>query len=94
MSVKQLSFVLLVMIACSGPDPQAVAEARTFLDSYTGDLLDLSYESALAEWQSNTEIIEGDTSNAYRTNKANEALAAFTGSIENIETAQALLALR
>lgn len=94
MSIKQLSLLLVVTFACGGPDPQAVAEAQAFLDSYNDEFLGLYYESAQAEWQSNTEIIEGDTTNAYRTNTANEAMAAFTGSIENIEKAQALLALR
>ncbi|MFB3127724.1 MAG: peptidase, partial [Candidatus Acidiferrales bacterium] len=47
-----------------------------------------------AEWESNTRIVEGDDTNAQRTRAANEALAAFTGSIENIETCRRLLVQR
>jgi len=66
-------------------------EAQDFLDEYTDTYQGLYYESAEAEWQANTKIIEGDTSNAERVQEANEALAAFSGSIENIEKARGLL---
>ena len=69
-------------------------EAQGFLDDYTATYADLSYAAALAEWESNTRIVEGDDTNAQRTRAANEALAAFTGSIENIETCRRLLAQR
>ncbi len=69
-------------------------EAQSFLDGYTATYADLSYAAALAEWESNTRIVEGDDTNAQRTRAANEALAAFTGSIENIETCRRLLAQR
>lgn len=69
-------------------------EAQSFLDGYTATYADLSYAAAQAEWESNTRIVEGDDTNAQRTRAANEALAAFTGSIENIETCRRLLAQR
>ena len=69
-------------------------EAQGFLDGYTATYADLSYAAAQAEWESNTRIVEGDDTNAQRTRAANEALAAFTGSIENIETCRRLLAQR
>ncbi|MCZ6765414.1 MAG: M2 family metallopeptidase, partial [bacterium] len=47
--------------------------------------------AAEAEWASNTRIVEGDTTNTYKARMANEALAAFTGGVENIEHARKFL---
>ena len=66
-------------------------ETQRFLDDYTKEFTALYYASAKAEWKSNTEIIEGDSTNDIATRKANEAFAAFTGSEENIKTIRALL---
>lgn len=89
---KLLVVCALFFAAC---DEQPVQqEAQAFLDSYSSTYLDLYYTSSLAEWNSNTRIIEGDTTNAAATRAANEALAAFTGSVENIEKARALLQQR
>ncbi|MFQ5689747.1 MAG: M2 family metallopeptidase [Gemmatimonadota bacterium] len=59
-------------------------EAEAFLREYAVRYQQLSYESAKAEWASNTHIVEGDTTNAARTRAAREALARFVGSVENI----------
>lgn len=72
-------------------DEEAQAGAQSFIDEYTEVLLPLYYESALAEWDANTRIVEGDTTNAARVQAANEAYAAFAGSSENIGMAQAYL---
>lgn len=92
-----LPFVLLLG-ACSGastaPRTAAGDEAERFLRAYQGTYQELAYASAEAEWASNTHIVPGDETNARRTREANEALAAFTGSVENIETARRLLAGR
>lgn len=77
--------------AAAGPDPAKVAEAQTFLDDYTATFLDLYYTLNKAEWASNTKIVEGDDTNAQRTEAANEAYAAFTGSTEVIAQARALM---
>jgi peptidyl-dipeptidase A len=69
-------------------------EAQRFLHEYEERYKRLYHESSLAEWASNTRIVEGDTTNAARTRRAQEALSAFTGSVENIERARALLARR
>ncbi|MCH7528661.1 MAG: M2 family metallopeptidase [Candidatus Marinimicrobia bacterium] len=82
---------ILLVVACSRRDPALVREAQAFIDQYTAQYLELQYVSAEAEWQSNTRIIEGDTTNAARTNRANESLAAFTGSVDNIAQAQKYL---
>ena len=66
-------------------------EAQAFLDQYSKTYQDLYTKSAEAEWASNTKIVEGDTTNAAATRRANEAFAAFTGSVENINTAKAML---
>jgi peptidyl-dipeptidase A len=81
----------------SGParEPSgAAAEAEAFLAAYQARYAALVTESSEAEWASNTRIVAGDESNAARTRAANEALAAFTGSVEHIETARRLLAQR
>jgi len=66
-------------------------DAQKFVDDYSRQFQKLAYASNLAEWRSNTHIVEGDTTNAYNTRMANEALAAFTGKTENIEKAREYL---
>jgi peptidyl-dipeptidase A len=69
-------------------------EADLFLDAYTRRYVPLATASANAEWDANTRIVEGDTAQAARLRLANEALAAFQGSADNIERARALLTRR
>jgi len=100
--MKYAAFLLLLWPAaasssCSSTAPSRAAsqaEAQTFLDSYTTRYQQLYAEASEAEWASNTRIVEGDDTNAVRTRAASEAMAAFTGSVENIEAARALLAER
>ena len=66
-------------------------EADTFLKSYSQQFQQLYTNSSEAEWASNTKIVEGDSTNAIATRKANEAFAAFTGSKENIAQIKQLL---
>ncbi|WP_266205506.1 M2 family metallopeptidase [Pontibacter kalidii] len=66
-------------------------EAQAFLDQYSTRYQELYTRSAEAEWASNTKIVEGDTTNAAATRRANEAFAAFTGSAENIQMARTML---
>jgi len=82
---------LIVIIACQ-PEFNVQDEAQKFLDNYNNKYQEMYYASSLAEWKSNTEIIEGDTVNGAATIAANEAMATFTGSAENIENAQKYLA--
>jgi len=65
--------------------------AQAFLDEYSAEYQRLYYASSKAEWASQTHIVEGDDTNSQRTRAANEAMAAFTGSVANIETARELL---
>ncbi len=66
-------------------------QAQAFIDDYSKQYQQLYTASAEAEWRSNTHIVEGDTTNAAATRRANEAFAAFTGSIENIEKARGFM---
>ena len=69
-------------------------EAALFLDAYDRRYVPLYTASSNAEWDANTHIVEGDTAQAHRVRVANEALAEFTGSADNIARAQGLLARR
>lgn len=89
-SLFLLLLIVFVLVGCEGPTTES-GDAQAFLDAYTATVQDLSYTAAKAEWQSNTRIVEGDTTAAAATRAANEALAAFTGSADNIERARALL---
>ncbi len=79
-------FALLALLACQADAARPGSDARldTYLAGYGKEYQRLSYESALAEWESNTRIVQGDSSNAIRTRRANEALARFVGSNENV----------
>lgn len=93
--------ITLLLAACSSPIVQTAAsvatdallqtDAQRFLDDYHSEYQRLYYASSLAEWESNTRIVEGDTTNAARTRAANEALAAFVGSVDNINRIRGLL---
>ncbi len=89
--------VLVLATSCSRRAQlaeQAAVQADTdvFLAAYTAEFQKLYTASSEAQWSSNTHIVEGDDTNAKRTREADEQLAAFTGSVANIEAARALLA--
>ncbi|NRA94022.1 MAG: M2 family metallopeptidase [Psychroserpens sp.] len=98
--MKNLSLVVLALLffmSCKEEAKQVETtqvskeEVQAFLDEYTGEFTKLYYKSALAEWDANTKIIPGDTTNAYKVQQANEALAKFTGSTDVIEKTKAFL---
>ncbi|MDH4037906.1 MAG: M2 family metallopeptidase [Candidatus Krumholzibacteria bacterium] len=93
---RTLVAVLLVaasaMLASCGKKESPEQAAQAFVDSYTAQLQQLYYETSLAEWAVNTHIVDGDTTNAYRSRMAKETMAAFTGSTQNIEQARGFLA--
>jgi peptidyl-dipeptidase A len=80
-----LGATLAVMACTPAVDTGVRREAQAFLDDYTAKYVELYTASSEAEWISNTRIIEGDDTNRKRTEGANQALTAFTGSVEVIE---------
>ncbi len=91
--MKTIFFILVsffIMLSCT-QNAQLQSDAQAYLDSYTEEFQKLYYKSAKAEWKSNTYIMEGDTITKKTTTEANEALAGFTGSKENIDTAREFL---
>ncbi|HZB27472.1 MAG TPA: M2 family metallopeptidase [Gemmatimonadales bacterium] len=92
---KCLMLLWTALLVCCRADAESGAghpEVDAYLASYAKEYQRLSYASALAEWETNTHIIEGDSTNAIRTRRANEALARFVGSVDNIEKIRAYLA--
>ncbi|MBK7875586.1 MAG: M2 family metallopeptidase [Planctomycetes bacterium] len=75
----------------SRPETAVQKEAQAFLDRYNQRYRELATASSEADWASQTRIVEGDETNSNRLKAANEASAAYTGSVENIETARAWL---
>jgi len=67
------------------------AAAQQFIDSYTQQYVQLYTQQEEAQWKANIEIKEGDSTNTIAARHADEAIAAFTGSKENIEQAKKLL---
>lgn len=88
LSIGCLCVFSLTITNCSN---QLQSDVQQFIEDYTNQYVGLYYESSLAHWASNTKIVEGDTTNAARTRAADEALAAFTGSVENIEACRKFL---
>jgi len=81
-------FSLLLVIATTyacGTSSDLRQEVTEYLSDYEKTFQELYYEASLAQWETNTHIVEGDTTNAARQQRAKEALAAFVGSVENIE---------
>jgi peptidyl-dipeptidase A len=79
-----LPALLLLSCQSGAARPTANAELDAYLTQYGHEYQNLSKQSNLAEWASNTRIVEGDSTNSVRTRRANEALARFVGSNENI----------
>lgn len=69
-----------------------LSEVDRFLQRYATEYQRLYYADAEAQWANNTRIVEGDTTNAARAKRTGEALAAFVGSVANIDTIRAFLA--
>jgi peptidyl-dipeptidase A len=94
MRISPLPVLALGLLLGCRADAQAGLgnpEVEAYLTGYAKEYQRLSYTSALAEWASNTRIVAGDSTNAVRTRQANEALARFVGSAENISKIQRFL---
>lgn len=85
-----LVFLAAIFLQCTR-DAQLQEKVQKYLDSYTKKYEKLYYNSAEANWKLNTHIVEGDSTTKKITEAADKALAEFTGSKENIETARRYL---
>lgn len=81
-------FLLSVVFSCNNTNDHIKNEAQKFIDEYSKTYVKLLTADNDAQWKSNIEIKEGDSSNALAARKSGEALAAFTGSKEVIEKAK------
>lgn len=66
-------------------------EAQVFIDSYTDKFVQLYATSSEAQWKFNTVIQDGDSTYKIAAQKADEEMAAFTGSEENINNSKKFL---
>jgi peptidyl-dipeptidase A len=89
--MKKLLILPLLLLAACQPRETGNDEAQKFLNSYTNEYVRLYTASSLAQWKSNTEIREGDSTNMIAAQRADEAMAAFTGSEANIKAAKKFL---
>src|SRR5256885_11215653 len=88
---KYLFLLPLILLAACQQRNNGNDEAQKFLDNYTRQYVVLYKADQLAQWKSQIEIKQGDSTNVIAAQKADEALAAFTGSVENINTAKKFL---
>lgn len=86
-----LIFVVSLFFQCT-EDAKLQNDAQKYLDSYSSRYKELYYTSSKANWKLNTHIVEGDSTTKLETEKADKALAEFTGSKENIAEARKYLA--
>lgn len=86
-------FSLACLLGCGARAEHSSANSQleNFLSGYNQTFQRLTYASQLAEWESNTHIVDGDSTNAVRTRRANEDLARFVGSSGNIAQIQKFL---
>ncbi len=88
--MKKLAFLASVLgffIACTNDSQKHQQEVQNYLDGYNNKYKELYTASSEGQWSVQTHIVEGDTTNAYNSRVADEAMAKFTGSKGNIDTA-------
>ncbi len=92
--IKIIVTTVLLAVALTCPaQPKAGANAvQKYLDAYTKTYVQLYTRSQEGQWRSNIEIRVGDTTNTAASTRADEAMAEFTGSKENIELSRKYLA--
>lgn len=83
--------VTAIFFSCNSPSKQHQQEVQQFLDQYNQEYRKLYTAASEGQWLLNTRIIEGDSTNASNARKADEAMAKFTGSTQNIESARKYL---
>lgn len=88
--ITALSLAVIFLSSC-GNSANVQQDAQAFIDKYTEEYVKLYAASSEAAWQFNIKIVEGDETNKLAAQKADEEMAAFTGSKENIERARTFL---
>lgn len=98
---------ILILVAASGiftacsssstksnGNEKVQADAQKYLEIYNTEYQRLTIAANEASWKSNTYIVEGDTATKNATNRSNEAIATYTGSNANIDSAKKYLAIK
>ncbi len=75
----------LAVLTLGCVDTALRTEVDGYLATYEQEFQRLYYDWSKAEWESNTRIVDGDTTNAARTRQARAAFVQFVGSIDNID---------
>src|ERR1043165_2608086 len=88
---KYLFLLPIILFAACQQRNNGNDEAQKFLDNYTKKYVELYTADQQAQWKSQIEIKQGDSTNVVAAQRADEALAAFTGSVENINAAKKFL---
>jgi len=93
-----IAALAISLTACKGKkqndDTAIQGQLQQYLDKYNTDYQKYAYADNLAQWELNTHIVDGDTMAQHQASIASEALAKFTGSIANIDSAKKYLALK
>ncbi len=90
--ISILAVAIVLLSSCGGGGNSSQSDAQKFIDNYTEQYVKLYTNSQLAQWKANTEIKKDDSSNTLAAQKADEEMAVFTGSKENIENARKFIA--
>lgn len=94
--MKKLLLLSIALVAFSckketAGDSALQDSVQAYLDGYNQRYRELTTLGSETSWQMQIRIVEGDSTNAVANNKAQEEMAAFTGSSENIEKAKKYL---
>src|SRR3569833_3399447 len=82
--------IIISMYSCKS-DNSMKDQVQSYLDRYNTKYRELYTASSEGLWKVNTEIKEGDSTNAKESQKADEAFAANTDSKEKIESSRKYL---
>ncbi|TLV03960.1 M2 family metallopeptidase [Dyadobacter luticola] len=95
------AFSLIALLAGCGKsnekstgDESLQSQAQAYLDSYNQEYQKLSTASNEGQWRLNTHIVKGDSTDSKAAAAYDEAVAKFTGSTANIDSAKKYLALK
>jgi len=86
-----VAVLAFLFAACTNEKETHQKEVQSYLDAYNLKYKELYTASSEGQWLVQTHIVEGDTMNAYKSGLADEAMAKYTGSKENIDKATAYL---